>query len=295
MKKLFLVVAGICVSILLILIFFARETSGNLSEAKSKIESAMFGMGAAASGWKIIYFNEKPTVKIDRYTGHGSFLLNWINSYKGYNILLRQESKHPAYLPQGGSIPAGTPYNTESSHIEFVLLPLKKTKTDYAALKNRIPWQNVEQEYFVKPVYLGQGMGFAWFGNMTLYEQYDVAEDFGLVEGEDRLLHLVGQRLDGAGRDGALLAGLAHAGDDLGAVELLAAAVLLEDGDGAQLDLLDGGEAAAAGQALAAAADAGLVGPGVRDLGVCVAAEGTVHGSGQWIVDSGQGAACRSC
>src|SRR3990170_7408061 len=70
----------------------------------------------------------------------------------------------------------------------------------------------------------------------------------------------------------------AHAGDDLVAVELLAGVVLLDDGDAAQLHLLKGGEAVAAGLALAATADAGGVGPRVDDAGVGVAAERAVHG-----------------
>ena len=70
---------------------------------------------------------------------------------------------------------------------------------------------------------------------------------------------VVGQRLDRAGRNGPLLAGLADARYDLAAIELLAPVILLKDRDGAELDTLDRREPLAAGQALAPAADAVLV------------------------------------
>jgi len=93
-----------------------------------------------------------------------------------------------------------------------------------------------------------------------------------------RLLDLVRQRLDGAGGDRPLLAGLANAGDDFGAVESLAPAVLLQQDDATQLDALQRREAAAAGEALAAATDAVLLRTGVRNLGLVVGAERAVHG-----------------
>src|SRR3990170_8391322 len=68
-------------------------------------------------------------------------------------------------------------------------------------------------------------------------------------------------------------AGAADAGAHLLARELLAAAVLLGDGEDG-LDALVGGEASAAVQALAAAADAVVGLAGVGDLGVGVAAVG---------------------
>ncbi len=70
-------------------------------------------------------------------------------------------------------------------------------------------------------------------------------EGFGLV---DDVLHL-------GGGDVALLAGVQQAGEDLLAVEFLAAAVLLDDHVGDFVDALVGGEALVAALALAAAAD----------------------------------------
>src|SRR5262249_45173816 len=81
-----------------------------------------------------------------------------------------------------------------------------------------------------------------------------------------------------------LLAGLEQAGQDLLAVEALAPAVLLHHEVGDLVDALVGGEALAAAQALAAAADdlALLALPGVHDLVFEVRAERALHGRTSW-------------
>src|SRR6185295_3826133 len=76
------------------------------------------------------------------------------------------------------------------------------------------------------------------------------------------------------------LARLEQAAQQLLAAELLARAVVLDDHVGDVLDLLVGGEAPAAAQALAPAADGGTVAalPGVHHPVVVLGAEGTLHG-----------------
>src|SRR5690242_692542 len=80
-----------------------------------------------------------------------------------------------------------------------------------------------------------------------------VAERFHLA------LHAADQPVDLARIDVALAAGMADCAGKLVAVEWLALSILLDDGEVAQLDPLEGGEARAARFALAAPADRGAV------------------------------------
>src|SRR5512139_1543862 len=96
-------------------------------------------------------------------------------------------------------------------------------------------------------------------------------------------LHLEGvdEMFDGGVADGALLARLEDAGEDLLPVERLAAAVPLDHQGELLLDPLVGGETALAGEAFPPSPDhvAVLTRPGVDHLVVVVAAPGAPHGA----------------
>jgi hypothetical protein len=90
--------------------------------------------------------------------------------------------------------------------------------------------------------------------------------------------------LEALHRDGALLAGLEETGQDLLAIEALATPVLLDDEVRDLVDTLVGGEALAAGEALATPADdlALLALARVDDLVLEVGAERTLQDSTSW-------------
>src|SRR5438132_12352277 len=100
-----------------------------------------------------------------------------------------------------------------------------------------------------------------------------------LAAGSELGLDLVHDAFHRAGRDLALGGGLHQAGEQLLAVEVVAAAVLLDDVGRHRLDPLVGGETIGALQALAPAADrlARIGVPGVDHLEVDVTTIGALH------------------
>ncbi len=103
--------------------------------------------------------------------------------------------------------------------------------------------------------------------------------DFGVEFALDGLGDLGDEELEALGFDGAFLGGLAEGVEDFGVVEVFAAAVLFDDEEALADGFLEGGEAVAAGETLAAAADGAVLaaGAGVEHFGVFVAALGAVH------------------
>ena len=108
----------------------------------------------------------------------------------------------------------------------------------------------------------------------------DPGVDLPLAPGAQGLANALHRGLNGLGADRALLQGAKHAGAQLLLVEGLPGAVTLDDSRHHQLRGLVGGEALAAGHALAAPPHLVALGdqPRVGDLGVMGSAEGAVHG-----------------
>ena len=104
---------------------------------------------------------------------------------------------------------------------------------------------------------------------------------FALAEAAQLARDVADRFLDGLARYRPLLQRLEHAAAQLALVERHAALVALHHQRHHQLGGLERGEALAAGQAFAAAADLRALGREARvgDLGVVVRAEGTVHGT----------------
>lgn len=105
--------------------------------------------------------------------------------------------------------------------------------------------------------------------------------DLALAGGAQLVLDVADGRFQALDADRTLLQGALHAGAQLVLVERLAAAVLLDQARHDQLGGLEGGEAFAAGQALAAPAHLIALGDQsrVNHFGVMGTAEGTMHGA----------------
>lgn len=140
-------------------------------------------------GFTPVQADKKPSVAVD---GH-----------KGYRIVLRQESEEFSPTRQQAPSPDEpvqtiTPSIIKWSHIDLVLIP--DTDRVTSGLKNRIKWQDLAQEYFVKPVYMGKGHGFHWFGKTTIFWQDEVRRKMKLTGGDDRVaLALEGMEIEEEG------------------------------------------------------------------------------------------------
>ncbi len=140
----------------------------------------------------IIAVDERPSVDID--------------GYAGYRIVLREEHWEPKNHQQVASFvketavfpPDRSEYNITYSHMDFVLFPSNRKPAD--AIKDRIPWLKLDQQYYVKPVAMGAGHGYVWFGNISLFNQAYLRKVFGLTGGDDQfLLALDGLRIEDKG------------------------------------------------------------------------------------------------
>lgn len=130
--------------------------------------------------WKIIQCVQSPTVQL--------------GAYKAYRLVLQKSRKEYLDLPQQGpSNPADYDkykFVLRYWHIDLVVFP-ENLKELPSQIKDKISWLKLEQEQFVKPVYMGKGLGFEWFVNMTLYDQEYLRDKLGLEGGDDRLQLLV--------------------------------------------------------------------------------------------------------
>lgn len=154
----------------------ARDLSGILSENPP--------------GFALVSADEKPSVSVD---GH-----------KGYRIVLRQEfpvfavGRQQARMAEDDDVQPVVPTDIKVCHIDLVLFP--ETDKVASSLKERIKWQNLAQEYFVKPVYMGKGHGYHWFGRTTLFWQDRIRRKMKLSGGDNRVgLALEGMEVEDEG------------------------------------------------------------------------------------------------
>lgn len=121
--------------------------------------------------WEIIQCDETPTLKI--------------NGYDGYRLVVRQSWKENLTGVSNLAITNDPNAYYHLNHIDLVLIKNEDALPDNSIEK--IPWLALEQEYFVKPVYMGKGKGFDWFANTTIYSQEYLRKGLNLEGGEDRL------------------------------------------------------------------------------------------------------------
>ncbi|MCP4612773.1 MAG: hypothetical protein GY845_29100 [Planctomycetes bacterium] len=152
------------------------EWTAALASVKTERSSWAKAVARALPGWEIIQCDQQPTVSVD--------------SHKGHRLLLR--ISHKKYLdPPQRPLPPDHPtmkklkFVIKYSHVDLVLFPLDEDLS--VDIKENIPWDDVEQQHFVKPVNMGQGMGFTWFGRTAISLQEDLRQKLGLKGGDDRL------------------------------------------------------------------------------------------------------------
>jgi hypothetical protein len=125
--------------------------------------------------WEVIQFDEKPSLKV--------------NGYDGYRLVLRQSRKE--YIdtfqqrPSDPNAYNNLKYSMKYNHIDLVIFKNDELLPDYFIEK--IPWLELKQEQFTKPVSMGTGKGFKWFVNTTLYYQEYLRKELGLEGGDDRI------------------------------------------------------------------------------------------------------------
>ena len=110
---------------------------------------------------------------------------------QGYRILLRhghklyQAEQQQRETQRSEEELKKLKYVMKYSHIEVVLFP--KSMAIVGNIKSQIQWEDLEQEYFTKAVYLGKAKDYIWFGRMAIFRQEQLREKLGIKGGEDRL------------------------------------------------------------------------------------------------------------
>ncbi len=124
--------------------------------------------------WEVIQCDEKPTLKI--------------SGFDGYRLVLRQTRKS-INLTNANNV-GNLAYTQEPNPYYFTHIDLVLIKNEIALpgkFIDKIPWLELEQEYFTKPVYIGKGQGFDWFANTTICAQEYLRRGLNLEGGEDRI------------------------------------------------------------------------------------------------------------
>ncbi|MFA6186609.1 MAG: hypothetical protein WC770_05280 [Phycisphaerae bacterium] len=161
------------------------EKQKDASDANTERPAWANAAAKVFSDWKIIQCDRSPTVKLGKNDGYRLILQK---SRKEYPDDMQQQAR--PYSAVNKDDQKNRNFVLRHSHIDLVVLP--EDKEGIASLiKGKIPWMGLEQEQFVKPVYLGKGLGFEWFVNATLYHQECLRDKLGLVGGDDRLQLLV--------------------------------------------------------------------------------------------------------
>ncbi|MBN2475033.1 MAG: M56 family metallopeptidase [Pirellulales bacterium] len=129
------------------------------------------------AGWELIACDEEPSLQVG--TGRGSRLL----LRHGRRELI-QPAQQQAALALPGQL-RDEDFRMVPSHIDIVVFPETAALPEDA--KQQIPWQEVGQEWHVRPVDLGTGLGHRWFARTTIFWQEQLRENLKLQGGDDRL------------------------------------------------------------------------------------------------------------
>jgi hypothetical protein len=125
--------------------------------------------------WEVVQCDETPGVLVGKA--------------KGYRLVLRQTTG--ASIIQNGinvnevrwSNPS--PAKMKSPYIDLVLFKDERRLPENALAG--ISWLDLNDRYYVKPVDLGSGYGYRWFGKLSIFWQEMLREKMNLTGGDDRL------------------------------------------------------------------------------------------------------------
>ena len=131
--------------------------------------------------WEVVEYDPGLSLKIDGHRISADRLLlrrgrkEWLNE--------SQSQRSAASVERSGR------YKMQYTHLDIVTLPGEEDLP--ADIAGQIPWQDVAQEFFVKPVDMGRKMGRRWFARAPVYWQDHLREKLDLSGGDDRVALLV--------------------------------------------------------------------------------------------------------
>jgi beta-lactamase regulating signal transducer with metallopeptidase domain len=125
----------------------------------------------ARTNWKLWECDEEPSVVV--------------GNDRGYRIVLRRTWQTPkGPIPQQVRSPMVGPFEEHHEDWEFALFPLPHESTP-AALKQSVKWRKSDSPYETRDVWLGEGLGYAWFTRGTLFGQGVLRQSLALQGGDD--------------------------------------------------------------------------------------------------------------
>jgi len=163
--------------------------------AATQPPGSMAEIGKAVAKSLPLYYERYDTIEAVQCDSQPSVTVGHLKGYRVLVRLARRECVNCAQQQQVQPRSKGSQrleearqrevYITKASHVDLVLFPAEQlVPRDTRA---RIPWKTVEQEYYAKPVCMGQGWGYTWFARTTIPWQEQIRERLGLTGGDDRL------------------------------------------------------------------------------------------------------------
>ncbi|MEZ6088423.1 MAG: hypothetical protein R3C05_10430 [Pirellulaceae bacterium] len=173
------------------LILWIEEKKQKEDAVASPIESAVKRLLSSAGepAWRLASFGERPTVAV--------------NGFRGHQVVLRRtwnESTDPTQVRQV-ELPGGSAEPLDEKHEDwrFILIPIASQPAP-ANLKSQIPWGQSNSPHHTQAVCMGEGFGFVWYSNGTIFGQETIREKLNLTGGDDRIeLLLAGMRIEDKG------------------------------------------------------------------------------------------------
>lgn len=159
------------------------KSVAEVCDATSRVLSTVSRLRVDGYGVELVSLDKQPSVQVD---GCAGYRMVFRQEYRIYSSsLTRQMGMRRQQEPE---------YTTKYSHAEIVVFPVANRPADSA--KSKIPWQKLEQRRYVLPVAMGEGHGYAWFGQMTILEQDEIRRHLGLKGGDDPIrLALAGLKI----------------------------------------------------------------------------------------------------
>jgi hypothetical protein len=128
--------------------------------------------------WEVVQCDETPSVVVGEANGYRLLLKQSTAISSGQDKQTTNNVRWPEGL-------ATQPAIQEFSYMDLVLF------TDQSSLPvnalSHIPWLDLKHRYYVKPIDMGNGHGYRWFGRIDIYWQEMLREKMNLSGGDDHL------------------------------------------------------------------------------------------------------------